>query len=380
MFENLNKDEVLLKCLQGKADDNEYEAAYIWINSDPANLDYYRQIRDAWIAAEIITSKNQYDCEKAWNRIARRTGIRLFDMPGLNSTWMKIAAVIVIAFALGSLSYHFFLIPDGFRNEREFIVQSPLGSKSYMVLPDSSRVWLNAGSTLSYSTHYDVSQRSVYLVGEAYFDVRTNDRLPFRVHTAGLVVNALGTEFNVKAYPEEKYVETTLVSGLVTLERTDESLEIEKIILKPNQRASVVHGEAKTDISKIVEETREEKEIEVTTDIPKQIPGKISEKIVIRNLANTEVYTSWKDKRLIFDSERMADLAVKLERIYDVKILFEDEELKNYRITGSLEQETIEELLYAIRLAIPMDFKIKNRNVVFTLNKELQKKYKDFEK
>ena len=293
---------------------------------------------------------------------------------------MKIAAVFVIAFALGSFSYHFFLIPDGFRSEREFVVQAPLGSKSFMVLPDSSRVWLNAGSTLSYSTHYDVSQRSVYLVGEAYFDVKTNDRLPFRVYTADLVINALGTEFNVKAYPEENFVETTLVSGLVTLERTNESLESEKIILKPNQRASVVYGESKIEVSEFVEKTQEEKEIKVSTEIPKQDTGRIPEKVVVRNVINTEVYTSWKDKRLIFDSERMGDLAVKLERIYDVKISFEDEELRNYRITGSLEQETIAELLYAIRLAIPMDFQIKNRNVVFTLNKELQKKYKEFEK
>jgi transmembrane sensor len=59
------------------------------------------------------------------------------------------------------------------------MVQAPLGSKSYMVLPDSTRVWLNAGSTLSYSTHYDVSQTNVHLVGEAYFDVESNERLPF---------------------------------------------------------------------------------------------------------------------------------------------------------------------------------------------------------
>jgi hypothetical protein len=52
MFKNSNKEELLLKCLQGKADDNEYEIAYNWINSDPANLDYYKQIRDAWIASE----------------------------------------------------------------------------------------------------------------------------------------------------------------------------------------------------------------------------------------------------------------------------------------------------------------------------------------
>jgi transmembrane sensor len=377
---NFKGDEILLKCLQGKANDHEYEAAYIWINSEPANQEYYRQIQDAWIAAEIITSKNQYDCQMAWKRIAHRTGIKLFDFPKINSTWSKIAAFFIISFALGAFSYHYFIVPKELFKERDFIVQSPLGSKSYMVLPDSSKVWLNAGSTLSYSTHYDVSQRSVHLIGEAYFDVKTNDRLPFRVYAADLVINAFGTEFNVKAYPEERYVETTLVSGLVTLERTDENFEMEKIILKPNQRASMVRGEARIDISKVAKGTQEGKGIKVTTELSKQNPDKIPEKIVVRNVFRTEVFTSWKDKRLIFDSEKMADLAVKLERIYDVKISFEDEELKNYRLTGTLEQETIEELLYAIRLAIPMDFQIKNRNVVFTLNKELQKKYKDFEK
>jgi transmembrane sensor len=100
----------------------------------------------------------------------------------------------------------------------------------------------------------------------------------------------------------------------------------------------------------------------------------VPEKVTVRNVINTEIYTSWKDKRLIFDSERMADLAVKLERIYDVKISFEDEELKNYRLTGSLEQETIEELLYAIRLTIPMDFHIKNRNMCIHFKQRVTEK------
>ena len=374
---SFNRDELLLKCLQGNADDHEYEIAYDWINSETENLEYYEHVRDAWLAAGIITNKNQYDCGKAWKRISRRTGISLFDIPKVNSTWRSIAAVFLIAFALGALGYHFFLIPDEFRTEREFVVQAPLGSKTYLILPDGSKVWINAGSTITYSTHYDISQRNVHLIGEAYFDVESNRKVPFRVHTSDIVINALGTEFNVKAYPEEDYVETTLISGLVTLGRADENLEIEKIILKPNQRASVVRGEAKIDVSEVIEETKEVEVEKIKAEIELPIP--VPKRVVVENIVNTEIYTSWKDQRLIFDSERMSDLAVKLERIYDVRISFEDEELKSYRLTGSLEQETIEELLYAIRLTIPLDFNIKNRNIVFTLNKELQVKYKEFE-
>jgi transmembrane sensor len=372
MIENFKKDELLLKCLQGKADEQEFETAYKWITADKSNYSYYERIRDAWIAAGIVTNVSEQNWNKAWRKISRRTGVRWFNTPGITSGLRNVAITFFIALAVGSFSVHYFYSQKEIFTEREFVVLAPLGAKTYIILPDSTKVWLNAGSTLKYSTHYDITGRSVHLTGEAYFYVESNSDLPFRVHAHDLVINALGTEFNVKAYPEEKRVETTLVSGLVSLERKIPGGDIERVILRPNQRAYLSLGETRIGVTDLTDGAENTEETDEKTEVLTVRP---LEKIAVEKVSNTQVYTSWKEKRLVFDRERMADLAVKLERIYDIKIIFKNDELKDYHLTGSLEQETIEQLLSAIRLTIPLDFSIEKNKVVLSMNHHLKEKY-----
>lgn len=368
------KEELLLKCLQGNADEKEYETAYHWIHSDKSNYEYYESLRDAWVAAGIVKQKSEYDCYKAWKRVARRTGTRFVNALQVRTIWLRVAAVLVLAFISGAISYHLlydFLQFSWHFTKSEFVVEAPLGAKSRIVLSDSTSVWLNAGSTLRYSTGYDIKERDVHLTGEGYFEVASNEKLPFRVHASNLVINALGTEFNVKAYPEEGTVETTLVSGMVRLEHKAAEGQVERLLLRPNQRASYTITDNIIDITRVADEENEVREM--IQEIAKEV---LPRKIKIEPVFNTELYTSWKDKRLLFESERMFELAVKLERIYDVRIIFQDDDLKDYRLTGSLEQETLEQLLYAMRLTIPMDFSIKNNNVFLTINHRLKEEYK----
>lgn len=304
-------------------------------------------------------------------------------MPRIYTTWSRIAAVFVIAFICGTLTYHLLWDFSPFSpatGVSEYIVEAPLGSKSLIILSDSTRVWLNAGSSLRYTTSYDVKERDVYLRGEGYFDVAANQKLPFRVHASDLLIHSLGTEFNVKAYPEEETVETTLVSGIVRLERKTPEGETEKVLLRPNQRASFAQKTKTIKVDYVSDDTvAGELEGPDIKPVIKAAPIKAApdapEKIAIEPVFNTSIYTSWKDKRFVFERESMSDLAVKLERIYDVKIIFKDEELKDYNLTGSLEQETLEQLLNAVRLTIPLDFSIEKNNVVLTMNQELKERY-----
>ena len=105
------------------------------------------------------------------------------------------------------------------------------GSKSQITLPDGSKAWINAGSKLSYRGDFNQSDRIVNLEGEGYFNVTSNKAKPFIVQTAHLKVKAFGTVFNVKAYPEEKTVETTLVEGIVEIEAGDMTKSEETLYL-----------------------------------------------------------------------------------------------------------------------------------------------------
>ncbi len=106
------------------------------------------------------------------------------------------------------------------------------GSKTSLVLPDGTKVWLNAGSQLDYDKNYGNKLREVSLVGEAYFDVVKNTERPFLIHTRKMDIKVLGTAFNVKCYPGEKTTETSLVRGSIEFTLKERQ---EKIMLKPNE-------------------------------------------------------------------------------------------------------------------------------------------------
>jgi transmembrane sensor len=361
--------ELLLKCLQGIAEEHEYEESYKWIHANSENFQYYKSLRDAWLGAGIVKRKNEYDCRKAWKKVARKTKIKWIDI-GFNRIspgWKQVAAVFLIAFLSGNFLHHI-LTSNNKYSESEYVVKAPIGSRAYLVLPDNSEVWLNAGSTLRYSAGYGKEHRNLKLDGEAYFDVNNDQSVPFRVQVRDIVVHALGTSFNIKAYPEEDVVETLLVTGRAKIERIKQDGVKEEIILRPNQRLAIFRPE--TGFSE-----QEEVDKKVEYGAPKAEIEAIKESVYVENIVNHKVYTSWKEGELLFQRERMSDLVVRLGRLYDVKFTFQDDELKNYHLTGSLEQETLEQVLYAIRLIVPMDFSIKHKNVILKMNYELKEKY-----
>jgi transmembrane sensor len=370
-------DNLLLKCLSGQADEHEYQEAYFWVHDNPTNFTYFNELREAWLAAGLINKHKYYDADEGWSRINSRKWYRFVKLPvkQVQANWSKVAAVFILALITGAMAYHFVfkqMVISGKYFEKQIVVEAPLGAKAVVVLSDSTRVWLNAGSRIQYSTGYDYDQRDVFLEGEAYFEIASNKRLPFRVHASDVVVEALGTSFNVKAYPEEDFVETTLVTGLARVERFTLAGEKEQVLLGPNQKATFAVVRTQAEAPFVAREVSPE----IVT--PEKIEIKASEPMESYSLAkyvNTRLYTSWKDKRFIFQREKMSDLAIKLERIYDVRINFKDEEIKSYHITGTLEQETLEQLLSVIRLTIPMDFEINKNQVTLSLNNRLKEKY-----
>lgn len=106
------------------------------------------------------------------------------------------------------------------------------GDKKHFLLPDSSEIWLNAGTAIKYPEKFSKAQRLVYLDGEAYFSVRKDAAKPFIVETSQLSVKVLGTQFNVKAYADDELVTTTLTSGKVEVTPPVQGSQI----LKPNEQ------------------------------------------------------------------------------------------------------------------------------------------------
>ena len=274
-------------------------------------------------------------------------------------TWgLRAAALLVIALITGSI---FYLQTKQNRLAHQWhTITTPFGAKSKITLPDSTTIWLNAGSSLKYSNEFGSKNREVHLSGEAFFDVFHNPSILFLVKTSELTIKSYGTTFNVKSYPEEGTIETTLLEGSIGVTRISSgNIRKDEVLLKPNQRV-VFYRKTKNIVT-----AQSEAETEDTPlpSAPKPLKQKTT--YLISKGIDTKEFTSWKDGTISISSETLLDLAVKLERKYNVKIHFENEALKNLKFTGSLENETVEQVIHAIGIAAHIDYEIEDRDIWF---------------
>ena len=368
---NAEMDELLFHCLEGVASDAEYEQAWRWVHQSPQNKACYDTLRDAWIAAEMLKPVDTVRQQQIWSQLEKKmlpAKLRIKTVRMKYWRWAAAAAVIVSAYFLGTQ------IParQGSMEiaKSSYIIEVPKGGKSVMTLSDGSRVWLNAGSSLHFDPLFGEKNRTLVLQGEAYFEVARDTKRLFQVETSGITIAALGTAFNVKAYPDDDLIETTLVEGSVRIETNAQSkTKIDPMVLKPNQKA--VFYKSRQSVSVDVKDTISP----VHSLSPKALAIQSFHKIEVAQNVDVEITTSWKDKRWIVQSESIGTLAAKIERRYDVELVFENAELKKYKISATLEEETIEQLLNAIRLTVPMDYRIERNQVFLKINPKLKKEY-----
>lgn len=178
----------------------------------------------------------------------------------------------------------------------------PYGKHSSILLPDGTMAHLNAGSRLMYPNAFSGKTREIFLLGEGYFEVSHNAQKPFIVKTNDISVVALGTVFNVSAYPADKIIETILINGQVVIR--DNSFHIFKkdLVLKPN------------DLAAFNRETLE----------------------TVSRQVNPEEYVAWHDGYLNFQSADLSRIILKVERYYNVRIILENPMLGARSITGKL--------------------------------------------
>jgi transmembrane sensor len=228
------------------------------------------------------------------------------------------------------------------------------GSKTSLVLPDGTKVWLNSGSQLDYDKNYGNKLREVSLTGEAYFDVVKNPERPFLIHTSKMDVKVLGTAFNVKCYPNEKTTETSLVRGSVEITLKDRQ---EKIMLKPNEKLVINHDDYRKD-------NAAEAAVVKAATVKNEKPIISVSRLTLLPADNTVIETAWVQNRLVFNGESFEEVALKMERWYNVHIDFADEKLMDEKLTGNFEKETAVEALNALRLVATFTYTIKNDKIV----------------
>jgi transmembrane sensor len=366
---------LIIKYFEGKTTEKEARLLSDWLDQDKSNRQFFTELKKVYMEVEANAVGDDASANKAYERfldqISKNEKLKDKDKEkknvSLKNVILRYAAMLALIFSVGIACY--FLghnISPG--KDRDFCeLNVPYGSRSMVILPDSSKIWLNAGSKIKYNRNFDISCREVFLEGEAYFEIKKS-RHSFVVYTSHLDIRVMGTAFNVKSYPDEDNIETTLVEGNIRIESKKSA---KPVYLKPREKLTYHKPDARTEVSYLKKEDEEGQS--VYSDLAETTPALTPRRdINIKKNVNTEEYTSWKDGTLIFNKEPLESLARKLERKYDIIFSFEDEKLKSYSYSGTLRDFPLEQVLRALELTSPVKYSINEKNVKLYFNKDFK--------
>lgn len=318
-------DSLIINVLGGVANAGDEETLGQWMAQSSANRQYYTQIRDIWESTNAdVTS---FDKERAFRRFQMRVASRAFSEKKTGrfvfSRFLRWTAAVVVAFVLGSVSVY--TLNRYTQSTNLYSVTVPLGSKSKIDLPDHTKVWLNAGSKLTYAQDFAKRNRSVSLEGEAYFEVAKNPHMPFTVNGKEMAVKVLGTKFNVRSYGEDPTVDITLLEGSISLTNhlTENNIPY---LLKPNEKATL---------------------------------NKKSGQMTIETVQASD-WSEWTRGKLVFDAERFGQIIRRLEREYNVTIRVQDKDLMNRKFYGDFRKaQSIQEIFDIMTASNQFRYKFK---------------------
>ncbi|MCD8181778.1 MAG: FecR domain-containing protein [Bacteroides sp.] len=289
------------------------------IASSPAfrkEVDDYRFI---WEQSRLLKRQSEFHTYDNWNRLQRRLHRASFRTRAWN--WTRTAAAIPLLPLVISLFYLFSSKHENVLASNEIIeVTSAPGLVSKITLSDSTQIWLNSGSSLTYPRQFTTDRREVQLTGEAYFKVKSDKEHRFDVKVPGsMTVSAYGTEFNVSAYKEDATVEAVLTKGHIEIKTENASSEH----LTVSQQATY---------------------------------NKIDGRLQVLE-CNIMEKTAWKDGKLIFRKAGIMEIAKKLSRHFNADFTVKGRSLVNYEFSATFTDESLSDILSILKRPLPWNLR-----------------------
>jgi transmembrane sensor len=324
-------EELIKKYLTGSLSESEVDNLVNWIRSDNENLSYFRKCCRSWEGSEDISLERSYNHlvskrmlrEAAENTVAGAGSYQVsFLFRKYSRRFMKYAAVFMVGILATILLQLYISNNRKMENAVQWVcAETATGQKARLVLPDSSVVWLNAETRISFPSDFAAQrERVVTLEGEAYFQVQDQKSRHFTVRCRDYEVRVKGTEFNVMAYEDFNRTEATLVRGAITVIRDNKSVDV-----SPGER--VVY----------------------------------SDNSLVKSNAHIRQATLWKENKFYFDNVPFRELIRRLERWYDVDITLSGEQLDKIYYSGYFKnEETVWQVLDVIQLTTPIQYERKD--------------------
>lgn len=329
------KKELFVKYLQGNCTEEEFNQVLSWIREGSQSTSGSRIVQEIWeefepdagpverIKYNRILDKIHHEINITQNTAKILATQKASTKKRILTILTRVAAVLLLP-VLSLLIYNYYItVNDHYAtNLNDLEIEAPAGSRIQIELGDGTKVFLNHGSKLKYPYRFNGESRKVFLTGEAYFVVAHNTKVPFIVETKRMDIKATGTAFNVSAYPDDNAVETTLVEGKV-----------------------------------IVYSSKSNREIKALT------PGECLKFNTKKNTYSLETdnalkYISWKDGLLVFNNDKVEDIAKKLGRWYNVDVEIINQKITDYPFTATFTDETLPQVLELLSLVTPISYQL----------------------
>jgi len=317
--------------------DKEAEATIkAWLKESPDNVNLLKEIHDTHQITRKDIEFYQPNAEALWRELVGRiqapqqSKVKSIQLSLLK--YAAVAAVVAIAFLAGKF-FNATETNSVSQNQNSYaVVLTEPGQRSQIILPDSTKVWLNSGSQIKYASGYDSQNRDVYIKGECYFEVTKDVHKPFVVHGKDLQVKVYGTHFNVKENDAHEQSEVTLVEGKVEVLDTDSK---SLAYLKPGEQLT--------------------------------LKGRNCQ---VNQANNPEALIAWTHGILVFEDMPFEQVVEYLESWYGVSINLAESLYSNYRYTFKLKTESLREVLDLISVITPIQYKIEGEQVYINSKKE----------
>ncbi len=323
-----NIPEYLVAYLNGEASEEEQLLVAEWLKDDE-NAAIFRQMKKIDSLTSDLGLLHQFDLEKGKAQVRKK--YRVNKIVSITSWVQRVAALLFVPALL--VGGWFYSQKDKLTKELSVLmvnqeINTQPGTKTHLFLPDSTEVWLNSSSSLKFPSAFLGNERRISLQGEAIFKVYKNKKKPFIVSTSSMDIEAVGTEFNVSAYPGDLKLSTTLAEGKVKV--TD-----------------------KADASKVI-----------FLDPGSQVDYNTTNKTYKTENVRVEDVIAWRDGVLIFNETPFYEVAAKLGRWFNADIHINDQSVANYRFTGKFTSESLDQVLELLTLSTPITYSSSKREMM----------------
>jgi ferric-dicitrate binding protein FerR (iron transport regulator) len=319
---------IIEKFINSELDISELETFYKKIEKDKEFRELYFQLNSLNSLYNRHKRTKQYESEKEWKLLKSKIATNRISI-----NYVQVVASILITLLL-SYSYSNFINKNSNTDLISHKIYTPVGQQTEIVLSDGSKISLNSCSEIEIDKNFGLSNRSIKLSGEAYFEIKKSTQHKFTVNTTGQKIKVLGTKFNVKAYPKDQKIETTLLEGKINLKIKDQDIYMQ------------------------------------ASD---QLIYNIKHNKITKSKVVAKEFIEWEKGRVKLKNANIFELVKTLERWYPYKFIFDSKKFKMIKFSGAIKKDkTIEHLLSLLEEIYPLKYKIKENKIYLNIKTQKQ--------